>query len=153
VPSPVKGDGTRFAFGNPLPNLTSICHAGRHEEYHAWIQDLIDGPQPYAVSDFAMTGVVRIITNRRIYQEDAATTEEALAFATAIREQPHAIVLHPGPRFWSIFTDLCLRHSASGRLVPDVALAALAIEHGCEVVTEDRDFAKFTDVRSRSALN
>lgn len=128
-------------------------NAPRHEEYHAWLQGLIDGPEPYAISDFAVASLVRIITNHRIYKEDAATTDEALAFATAVREQPHAMVLHPGPRFWSIFTDLCLRHRASGGLVPDIVLAALAIEHGCEVVTADRDFAKFTDVRSRSALN
>ena len=128
-------------------------NADRHEEYRAWLQGLIDGPQPYAVSDLAVTGVVRIVTNRRIYKEDAATIEEALAFATAIRGQPHAIVLQPGPRFWPIFTDLCQRQRAHGNLVPDVVLAALAIEHGCEVVTADRDFAKFTDVRSRPALN
>lgn len=128
-------------------------NAPRHEEYHAWLQSLIDGPEPYAVSDFAVAGLVRIITDHRIYKEDAATTDEALAFATAIREQPHAMVLHPGSRFWPIFTDLCLRHRASGRLIPDVVLAALAIEHGCEVVTSDRDFARFTDVRSRPALN
>jgi|SRR5450756_34932 len=125
----------------------------QHEEYRTWLQDLIDGPEPYAVSDFAVAGMVRVITDRRIYKEKAATIEEALAFATAIREQPHAIVVNPGPRFWSIFTDLCQRHRAYGKLVPDVVLAALAIEHGCEVVTADRDFAKFTDVRSRSALN
>jgi toxin-antitoxin system PIN domain toxin len=128
-------------------------NADRHEEYRAWLQTLVDGPQPYALSDLAVTGLVRIVTNRRIYQEDAASIEEALAFATAIREQPHAIVLQPGPRFWPIFTDLCQRHRAHGNLVPDVVLAALAIEHGCEVVTADRDFAKFTDVRSRSALS
>jgi toxin-antitoxin system PIN domain toxin len=128
-------------------------NAPRHEEYRDWVQGVIDGPEPYAVSDFAVAGVVRIITNHRIYKEDAATTDEALAFATAIREQPHAMVLHPGPRFWSIFTDLCVRQRATGGLVPDVVLAALAIEHGCELVTADRDFAKFSDVRSRSALD
>jgi toxin-antitoxin system PIN domain toxin len=128
-------------------------NAPRHEEYRDWMQSLIDGPEPYAVSDFAVADLVRIITNHRIYKEDAATTDEALAFATAIREQPHAMVLHPGPRFWSIFTALCPRHRATGGLVPDVVLAALAIEHGCEVITADRDFARFTDVRSRPALN
>ena len=127
-------------------------NAPRHAEYHAWVQGLIDGPEPYAVSDFAVAGLVRIITNHRIYKEDAATIEDALAFATAIREQPHAVVVNPGSRFWSIFTDLCQRHRASGKLVPDVVLAALAIEHGCEVVTADRDFAKFSDVRTRPAL-
>jgi uncharacterized protein len=128
-------------------------NAPRHEEYRTWLQSLIDGPEPYAVSDFAVAGLVRIITDHRIYKEDAATIDEALAFATAIREQPHAIVVHPGPRFWSIFGDLCLRHRASGRLVPDVVLAALAVEHGCEFVTADKDFRKFPGLRSRHPLS
>jgi uncharacterized protein len=127
--------------------------AERHAEYHEWMLGLINGPEPYAVSDFAVAGMVRVITDRRIYKETAATIEEALAFAAAIREQPHALVVNPGVRFWSIFTDLCRTVGASGKLVPDVVLAALAVEHGCEVVTADKDFRRFTGVRSRPALN
>jgi toxin-antitoxin system PIN domain toxin len=127
--------------------------AERHAEYREWMVGLINGPEPYAVSDFAVAGMVRVITDRRIYKETAATIEEALAFAAAIREQPHALVVNPGVRFWSIFTDLCRTVGASGKLVPDVVLAALAVEHGCEVVTADKDFRRFTGVRSRPALN
>lgn len=127
--------------------------AERHAEYREWMLGLINGPEPYAVSDFAVAGMVRVITDRRIYKETAATIEEALAFASAIREQPHALVVNPGVRFWSIFSDLCRTVGASGKLVPDVVLAALAVEHGCEVVTADKDFRRFTGVRSRPALN
>ncbi len=127
--------------------------AERHAEYREWMLGLINGPEPYAVSDFAVAGMVRVITDRRIYKETAATIEEALAFAAAIREQPHALVVNPGARFWSIFTDLCRTAGASGKLVPDVVLAALAVEHGCEVVTADKDFRRFAGVRSRPALN
>lgn len=127
--------------------------AERHAEYREWMLGLINGPEPYAVSDFAVAGMVRVITDRRIYKETAATIEEALAFAAAIREQPHAVVVNPGARFWSIFTDLCRTVGASGKLVPDVVLAALAVEHGCEVVTADKDFRRFAGVRSRPALN
>ena len=128
-------------------------NAPRHDEYNAWLQRLIDGPEPYAVSDFAEAGLVRIITNHRIYKRDAATIGEALAFATAVLQQPHATVLRPGPRFWPIFADLCLRHCASGELVPEALLAALALEHGCEIVSADRDFGKFPGLRWRHPLN
>jgi uncharacterized protein len=39
-----------------------------------------------------------------------------------------------------------------GNLVPDAYLAALAIEGGCELVTTDRDFARFTGLRWRHPL-
>ena len=128
-------------------------NAPRHEEYRDWMQGLVDGPEPYAVSDFAVAGLVRIITDHRIYKGDAATTDEALAFATAIREQPHAMVVNPGSGFWDIFTSLCRSVGAAGRLVPDAFLAALAIEHGCEIVSADKDFGKFPGLRWRHPLN
>jgi len=141
-----------------LVDMNVLVYANRrdaeqHEEYREWVQALIDGPEPYAVSDSAVTGMVRVITDRRIFKEKAATLDEALAFATALREQPHAIVVNPGRRFWSIFTDLCEKVGASGKLVPDAVLAALALEHGCEVVTADRDFTKFPGLRWRHPLN
>jgi uncharacterized protein len=36
---------------------------------------------------------------------------------------------------------------ASGPLVSDAHLAALAVEHGATLVTNDRDFARFPDVK------
>jgi uncharacterized protein len=126
--------------------------AGRHEEYREWMQGLVDGPEPYAVTDSAVAGLVRIVTNPRIYQRPA-TIEEALAYAGQVRNQPHAQVISPGPRFWGLFTGLCHDAKARGDLVPDAYLAALAIEYGCEVVTVDKDFRKFPGVRWRHPLN
>jgi len=127
--------------------------AERHEEYRAWVQALIDGPEPYAVSDFAVSGMVRVVTDRRIFKDTATSLSEALEFGTALREGPHAIVINPGGRFWSIFTGLCEQIGASGKLVPDALLAALALEHGCEVISADRDFGKFPGLRWRHPLN
>ena len=124
----------------------------RHAEYRAWIDALIAGPEPYAVSDFALNGVIRIVTDRRIY-ENATPTQVALNYAEVIRDQPHAQVVDPGAQFWRIFTDLCRKAGASGKLVPDAYLAALAIEHGCEFVSTDRDVRRFPGLRWRHPLN
>ncbi|MCC7474774.1 MAG: PIN domain-containing protein [Pirellulales bacterium] len=53
------------------------------------------------------------------------------------------MLLQPGPRHWDIFRELCRRVQATGNLVPDAYLAALAMESGCEWVTTDRDYARF----------
>jgi toxin-antitoxin system PIN domain toxin len=124
----------------------------RHDEYRQWMQAMIDGPEPYAVTDSAVAAVVRIVTNPRIYKRPA-TINEALTFAAQVRNQPHAQVIGPGPRFWDLFADLCRKANACGDLVPDAYLAALAIEHGCEVVTADKDFRKFPGLRWRHPLN
>ncbi len=100
--------------------------AGQHAEYRAWMDALIAGPEPYAVSDWALNGVVRIVTNRRIY-ENATPTLIALNYAETIRDQPHAQVLGPGARFWPILRDLCLKVGASGTLVPDAYLVCAGV--------------------------
>jgi toxin-antitoxin system PIN domain toxin len=93
-----------------------------------------------------------VVTDRRIYEEPARLSE-ALKFAETIRNQPHAVVIDAGPRFWEIFKSICFQADAKGRLIPDAYLAALAIEHGCEFITADRDFAKFAGLRWRHPLN
>jgi len=127
--------------------------AQRHPEYRDWVRTMINGPEPYAVSDFAVTGMVRVVTDRRIYREETSTINDALAFADQIRNQPHAQVIGPGAKFWGIFLSLCRQVGAGGKLVPDAYLAALAIEHGCEVITADRDFRRFPGLRWRHPLN
>jgi len=42
-----------------------------------------------------------------------------------------------------VIQNLCRQAGTGGKLVPDAYLAALAIEHGCEVITADRDFRRF----------
>jgi predicted nucleic acid-binding protein len=44
---------------------------------------------------------------------------------------------------------LCGRTEATGNLVQGAWLAALAIEHGCEWISADRDYARFPGLRWR----
>jgi len=75
-----------------------------------------------------------------------------LAFADALRSQPNAVIVAPGPRHWEIFDRLCRHVEARGNLVPDAYLAALAIESGSEWITAVRDFSRFPGLRWRHPL-
>lgn len=103
------------------------------------------------VSDLVLSGFVRIATHPRIFSPPAPA-EQALAFATALRRQPTAVPVAPGPRHWEIFERLCLGAGARGNLVSDAYLAALAIESGSEWITTDRDFSRFPGLRWRHPL-
>jgi hypothetical protein len=59
-----------------------------------------------------------VVTNPKIYPDHPATIDEALAFADRIRNQPHAHVASPGPRFWEIFSRLCRQVDTRAKLVP-----------------------------------
>jgi uncharacterized protein len=57
--------------------------------------------------------------------------------------QPNHIRLTPSDRVTDIFEAWCQAADATGDLVPDAYLAALATDHACTLVSLDRDFARF----------
>jgi uncharacterized protein len=123
-----------------------------HEAFRGFVEDMVSGDSAYAVSDFVVNGFLRIVTNRRIYLHPDSL-DRALEYAATIREQAHAVVVQPGPRHWEIFSRLCRQAGAVANIIPDAYLAALAIEHGCEFVTCDKDFSRFEGLRVRHPLN
>jgi uncharacterized protein len=89
-----------------------------------------------------LSGFTRVVTNPRVFAKPTPL-EEAFAFCSTLRSRRNAVVVAPGPRHWSLFTDLCARANAKGNLVADAYLAALAIESGSTWATADRDYARF----------
>jgi len=133
-----------------LPDVNVLVHAyredaPRHAPVRAWLDELVHSDRAFGLSDFVLSGFLRVVTHPRIFAPPTPL-EQALEFAEALRSQPNCIVLAPGERHWSIFTRLCREGDARGNLVPDAYLAALAIESGSELVSTDRDFARFEDL-------
>jgi predicted nucleic acid-binding protein len=78
---------------------------------------------------------------------------DAIEFVEILRSMPQAVIVQPGRRHWDIFTKLCLEARATGNLIPDAYIGAIAIESGCEFVTTDRDFARFHGLTWRDPLS
>lgn len=123
----------------------------RHAEYRAWLEALVAADEGYAVSDQVLAGFLRIVTHPRVFRPPAPL-DTAQAFVAAVREQPNAVPVAPGRRHWEIFHRTCRESGAKGNLIPDAWLAALAIEQGCELITTDRDYARFPGLRWRHPL-
>jgi toxin-antitoxin system PIN domain toxin len=136
-----------------MPDVNVLVYAHRedtpeHDEHAAWLSRIADGDEPFALSEPALQGFVRVVTNPRIFVRPS-TLDEALAFVDELRRRPTCHLFRPGPRHWDIFVNLCRRAAATGGLVADAYHAAVAIEHGCEWVTNDTDFARFPGLRWR----
>ncbi len=133
--------------------LVRAFHDGvpEHARYRDWLDAVVLSPEPFGVSELVLSGVIRISTHPRIF-DPPASTSAALAFAAALRGQPNAVIITPGPRHWDIFSSLCQTADAKGNLIPDAYLAALAIESGSEWITTDRDFSRFSGLRWRHPL-
>jgi uncharacterized protein len=139
-----------------LPDVNVLVYAHReeatdHPAYRHWLEKVVNGDEPFALSDIVLSGLVRVVTHPRILRPPSPL-EDALGFAEDLLGQPNCAVVRPGPRHWAIFSRLCRDCRADGNLVPDAFIAALAIETGCELATVDRDFARFEGLRWRHPL-
>jgi uncharacterized protein len=123
----------------------------RHAEYRAWLEEVINSPRPYAVSEAVLSSMLRVVTHPRIFKT-RSDFESAASFVETVRGQANAVVVAPGPRHWGLFLNLCRSADARGSLVAGAYLAALAIETGSELITTDRDFARFAGLQWRHPL-
>lgn len=126
--------------------------ADRHEEYRFWLEQTAGSEQTFGVSELVLSGFLRVATNPRVFGLSSQRTS-AFEFVQTLRSRPNAVLVAPGTRHWPIFIDLCEKVNARGGLVADAYHAALAIEHGCEWITTDRDFARFPGLRWRHPLD
>lgn len=129
-------------------NVVLAAHRGDHPQHTAlrrWFDEVIVGAEPFSVPTVVWASFLRLATNRRIF-EVPTPLGEAFAFLEAVCAQPHHLLLGPGPHHLALVRRLCEEADASGDLVPDAVIAAIALEHGCEVATLDRDFARFSSI-------
>ena len=134
-----------------LPDVNVLIYAFRpevpeHRRCRRWLQDVVDGDARYGISPLALAAVVRATTNRRVYPIPSSF-EDVFKFCDYLLDQPLCQVVEPGDRHWDIFKRLCIDTNTRGPAVTDAWYAALAIEWGCEWITFDRDYARFSGLR------
>lgn len=136
-----------------LPDVNVLVYAFSrnapdHQRYRDWLEETLESSQAFGIADIVLSGFLRVVTHPRVFSPQSPL-ELAMRFCNALRDQPNAVLVEPGPRHWEIFVDLCRKAAASGNLISDAYLAALAIESGSEWITADRDFSRFTGLKWR----
>lgn len=119
-----------------------------HGSVREWFDAMLIGRERFAVPASAWASFLRLTTNRRIFAVPTPRAD-AFAFIGATVAQPLHLQIGPGPRHLELLRELCDEADAMGDLIADAAIAAIAAEHGGEVVTLDSDFARFDSVRHR----
>lgn len=130
-------------------NVVLAAHRDDHSHHAAvrsWFDAMLDGTTPFTVPVAVWGSFLRLATNRRIF-EVPTPRPEAFSFIEATCAQPLHVPIAPGARHLSLLRRLCDEADAVGDLVPDAVIGAMAVEYSCELVTLDRDFARFPSVR------
>jgi uncharacterized protein len=122
-----------------------------HQRCRAWIEEAFSGEEPVCLAWVTVLAFVRISTNPRIFEQPLLLAEAAAAVSSWL-ERPSVSVLEAGERCWEIFRQLLVKAQASGPLVMDAFLAALALENGATLVTTDRDFSRFPNLKVRNPV-
>ncbi len=125
--------------------------APEHDQARQWLEESLSSTDPFGLSWQTITAFIRIGTNIKAFPMPL-TVKEATEVVTEWLERPNVSVLQPTARHWEIFIRLLTEGKAAGALVMDAHLAALAIEHGCQLATTDRDFARFTELKTVNPL-
>jgi len=90
---------------------------------------------------------LRIGANPRAFP-NPLSAKEALTIAEEWLEQPICQTISPGPRHMAILRKLIIEGQATGPLILDAHLAALAMEHGATLCTTDKDFSRFEKINT-----
>jgi toxin-antitoxin system PIN domain toxin len=123
-----------------------------HEVARALLESVVDAPEPFGLSELVSSSFVRIATDPRAFAVPTPL-DVAFRFVERLRSRSNARIVRAGDRHRPLFEELCRRTQARGALIADAYHAALALEHGCEWISFDRDFAQFAQLRWRHPLD
>jgi uncharacterized protein len=111
-----------------------------------WLTKLLGSGVPVGLPWVTVWAFIRICTNSRIWA-NPRSAGEAFAIVGEWLAQPGVVSLQPGPLHAEILERLVSEYGATGPLVTDAVLAALAIEHGALLASTDQDFRRFANLR------
>lgn len=113
-----------------------------HEVSRRWLEEVLSGSGLVRFPWITLWAFLRISTNLRVFVHPLTAAEAHEAIASWL-EQPNVGIVEPGERHLEILNGLLRDGQATGPLVMNAVLSALAIEHGATLCSTDRDFARF----------
>lgn len=122
-----------------------------HTAARKWWDIQLSGASPVCLCWTVLSAFIRISTNPRVF-ENPLSLNQTLSCVQSWLDQPCLRIVYPTSRHWTVFRNLLLEGQAVANLVTDAHLAALAIEHGCELLSTDADFSRFPSVKWRNPL-
>jgi toxin-antitoxin system PIN domain toxin len=122
--------------------------SAHHERSRSWLDASLAGAEAVGLAWIALLAFIRIGTNPSILRSPM-TADEATGQAETWLGAPAAVVAQPTTRHIDLLRGLLRDAGTAGNLTTDAHLAALAIEHGADIVSYDRDLARFPGVRHR----
>lgn len=139
-----------------LPDANILLYAynsdaAHHEKCREWLENQLSGENLIGFGWQTITAFLRISTNPRAFPKPL-TPNEAAEVVSDWLELPNVQMLLPADNHWTIFKNLITGGQIRAAMIMDAHLAALAIEHNAILVTTDRDFNRFSGLKTFDPL-
>ncbi|HEY8210462.1 MAG TPA: TA system VapC family ribonuclease toxin [Myxococcaceae bacterium] len=121
-----------------------------HGKARALLAELAEGDSPWALPWPCVYEFLKTVTHSRVFLRPTPL-EDAVDDLESLLDSPSLAMLGQGPGHRQHLRRMVIGGAAVGSTVHDAHIAALALEHGVtELLTADRDFARFPGLRVRN---
>jgi toxin-antitoxin system PIN domain toxin len=117
-----------------------------HSACYRWLATALAGEEAVATTSVVELALLRVSTLPSLGKA-AATTRDVFRFLGALSTQAAALRIEPGPAHTRLFAELCEALGLRGNDLNDAFLAALAIEYDATLVSADRGFTRFPELK------
>lgn len=119
----------------------------RHDAAARWLEVTIGGEESVGLALTTLLAFIRISTDPRVY-EVPLTADRAIDLVQSWLERDNVELIGPSEAHWTTLAALAVAGQTRGPLLMDAHLAALTLEHGATLATVDRDFSRFSGLRT-----
>lgn len=138
-----------FAIDANLLLYASDRESPMHKRAVELLDEITIGPELVYLFWPTAMAYLRIATHPAVFAIPLSHAD-ARANLEALMDLPHVRVVGEGETFRRRFAEVADDVAPTGNLVPDAHLVALMLENGIRTIwTRDRDFRKFTGIRTR----
>lgn len=123
----------------------------QHGPARDWWDARLSGSDPVRLCWPVLGAFIRIGTNPRAFLQPLSL-DDAIKRVQGWLDQPCVRLVQPTERHWGIFQKMLVGGQARANLVTDAHLAALAVEHGCVLMSTDADFSRFPGLKWKNPI-
>jgi toxin-antitoxin system PIN domain toxin len=139
-----------------IPDLNLLLYAvdreaPAHRAALHWWTGALSGSETVGLAWSVLLGFVRLTTSPLVVRTPIAI-DVAFGYVERWLARDVTTIVEPTARHVAVLRDLLAPTGTGGNLVSDAHLAALAIEHGAELCSADRDFGRFRGLRWANPL-
>lgn len=138
------------------PDVNLLLYASfstfpQHQKAKTWWEETLSSAQSVSLGHVVVMGFIRLATSARVFTPPL-TIEAAIRTVDGWLAQPNVKLIAPAEKHWNNYRTMLTQGTAGGNLTTDAHIAALAMDYGLVIHSNDTDFGRFPKVKCVNPL-